>query len=346
MIDLDAGSNGGASTGPCTAGGWQCKIDECQGQSKTTVRAKVYDPAGLIPLYDVAVYVPNATVAPIDDGATCETCATPVSGQPIASALTDAQGEFVLEDVPTGSDVPLVIQIGKWRRQVTLPEVLPCQENAFDDPATFRLPRNQSEGHLPKIAMTTGEADSLECLLMRIGVDQAEFTNPDGPGRVNLFQDPCINSDCDTADTSYADGSGTFPVAATTLYNSAENLMKYDIILMSCRGSQSAGRDQTSANKQALKSYVDNGGRVFLEHYGFSWLRGGNESPAIEDARKYPATPFPVVATWDLPTGDNIDVGDSNPVDYTIDTSFPKGNDFADWLVNVGASPGGKGVIT
>ncbi len=343
IIDLDAGVGGGVSGGPCADGGWQCKIDACDGVTKTTVRAKIYDPAGLNPLYNVAVYVPNATVEPIADGAVCETCATPVSGQPIASALTNAAGEFTMVDVPTGIDVPMVIQIGKWRREIKLPEVVSCQENVFDDANLFRLPRNQSEGHLPKIAMTTGEADALQCLLMRIGVDPAEFTNPEGTGRVNLFQDPCTEGSCTLGSSSYSSGGGVFPIAETALY---PNMTTYDIILMSCHGSQSSGRDQTTAHKQLLKDYVDNGGRVFLEHYHYGWLRGGAEALEIEEARKYPITPFPVVATWATADDPNIDVGSPDAVDYSIDTSFPKGNDFADWLVNVGASPSGKGIIS
>ena len=334
--------NGGTtSTGRCNDGSWSCKIVDCaaDGKPKTTVTASVYDPAGRVPLYNVAVYVPNSAVAPIADGAVCETCATPVSGTPVASALTRADGRFTMEDVPVGVNVPLVIQIGKWRREIVMSEVKECQENVFDDPQLFRLPKNQSEGHIPKIAMTTGEADSLECLLRRIGVDEAEFTNPDGPGRINLFGDPCVASDCDDAISSYASG-GTIPSAYDALWNSVDNLRKYDIVFMSCTGSQSAGRDKTTLHKQALKDYVDTGGRAFIEHYHYSWLRGGAESKAIEDARKYPATPFPLVATWATPDEPDIadDIGNENAVDYTIDTGFPKGNDFADWLVNVGAS--------
>ena len=37
-------------------------------------------------------------------------------GQPVASALTDARGEFTMQDVPVGPNIPVVIQTGKWRR--------------------------------------------------------------------------------------------------------------------------------------------------------------------------------------------------------------------------------------
>jgi hypothetical protein len=335
IIDVDAGST---PAGPCTEGGWICQIDECEGAPKTTLRAKVYDPAGQVPLYNVAVYVPNEEVQPIATGAACETCATPVSGRPVASALTNAQGEFVMEDVPVGTNVPLVIQIGKWRRVIELPEVKRCQENVFDDPEQFRLPRDQSEGHLPKIAMVTGEADSLECLLRRIGVADSEFTNPDGSGRVNLFYDDLGS---EPGSTSYESG-GSFPPASTGLWASAAAMQAYDIVLMSCQGSQSDGRLKTTAHKQALKTYLDGGGRAFIEHYHYSWLRGANEGPEVEYARKYLPTPFPPIATWATEADPNIDAGGDG--DYQIDVSFPKGNDFADWLVNVGASPT-KGTI-
>ena len=63
------GSSGGRTDAPCPTGvEWGCKIDACTGQPKTTVRAKVYDPSGQLPLYNVAVYVPNAEVDPIRTG--------------------------------------------------------------------------------------------------------------------------------------------------------------------------------------------------------------------------------------------------------------------------------------
>ena len=70
-----------------------------------------------------ALRVPNAALSPIPSGATCDQCGAEASGQPIATALTDANGHFVMENVPTGTNIPLVIQVGKWRRQVTIPSV-------------------------------------------------------------------------------------------------------------------------------------------------------------------------------------------------------------------------------
>jgi hypothetical protein len=335
---IATGGEGGtpAAPGPCT--GLRCKVPSCAGQTPTTIRATVYDPAGVTPLYNVAAYIPNAEVAEISTGAVCETCATPVSGDPIASALTDAHGQFIMnQGVPAGKDVPLVLQIGKWRRVVSLPEVKPCTENVFDDPELLRLPRSQAEGHLPKIALTTGEADELECFLRRIGVADSEFTNPDADGRINLFHDSSGND-------SFENGDSFPPVSK--LRDSFDSLKAYDIVLMSCVGSQNDGRNVSQQNKQDLEQYLDAGGRVFLEHYHSAWLRGGNESDDIESARKYKTTPFPAVATWVPPDDPGYDGGHAGmEAPYQVDTSFPKGEDFASWLEFVGASPDGHGTI-
>lgn len=332
------GSNSGMPVGPCESDGWRCKVPDCTGQAPTTVRATVYDPAGVTPLYNVAVYVPNEPVAPITPGATCETCATPVSGAPITSALTNARGEFVLDkDVPAGLNVPLVIQVGKWRRVVELPEVKPCQENTFTDPQLMRLPRNQAEGNLPKIALVTGDADALECYLRRVGISDSEFTNPDGAGRVNLYKD--------TGSASYESG-GNFP-AASVLWDSLPTMKSYDILLFACSGSDDATREGiTAQQKTDLKTYLDGGGRAFLEHYHDTWLRGGNEAPSLELELMYQKTPFPAMATWLPPNDPDFQAGHPGAfAPYTVDTTFPKGQDFADWLQFVGASPNGLGKV-
>jgi hypothetical protein len=302
------------TTGGCT--GLGCQIDKCTGMPKTTVKGTVYDPGGKLPLYNVMVYVPNAPLAPLVEGVSCDKCGTIASGQPVASALTDASGNFTMQDVPVGANIPVVIQTGKWRRQITLPMVKACQDNVFAGTDTFRLPKNQSEGHLPKIAMTRGKADSLECLLRRIGVSDSEFTNPDGTGRVNIYYE--------TGDGTGYDSGTAFPPVSTLFNQTVIN--KYDMMVISCHGVSDRSRQQPLAEKQIVKNFVDAGGRVFGSHFSFGYFRG---VAGTTDAKFYQPTPWPLLAMWD---------GNSDPP-YTIDTSFAKGIAFADWLVVAGASP-------
>jgi hypothetical protein len=150
--DLDGGTD---VIAPCT--GLKCQQVNCGGGGSTTVSGTVYMPNGTLPLYNAIVYVPNAPVDPIADGATCDKCGSTVSGSPIVTTLTDAKGKFVLKDVPVGTNIPLVVQIGKWRRQFVLPQVKQCVDNPVAG-NMLRLPRNRNEGDMPKIAVSPAAA--------------------------------------------------------------------------------------------------------------------------------------------------------------------------------------------
>ena len=52
-----------------------------------------------------------------------------------------------------------------------------------------RFPRKQSEGDIPQFAIATGSADAFECLMLKM-LDAAEFTRPDGSGRVHMYVTP------------------------------------------------------------------------------------------------------------------------------------------------------------
>jgi hypothetical protein len=296
----------------CTRG--SCLAQPCAAGSKTTVSGTVYDPAGKVPLYNVVVYVPNAALAAVPEGASCDRCDATLSGTPIASALTDEHGRFVLENAPIGASVPLVIQVGKWRREITVPtDIASCTDTAIANADLTRLPRNQSEGHIPKIALTTGSADALECLLRKIGIDDAEFTPPTGNGRVNLFAGAGGTNRYSAA----LNGGAALP-GVEPWWDSQANLMGYDLLLHSCEGTEMP-TNKSLAARQAFLQYTSAGGRAFLSHWHNYWVEHG---PA----------PLPTTAVFDH-QGDP-----PSPFTATLDTSFPKGQALANWLINVNAS--------
>jgi len=299
------GGDGGPSSDakPCT--NLCLKQVQCAGGGTTSISGVIKDPAGKVPLYNILVYVPNAPVAPIVTGASCERCGN-VSGEPLVSAITDAAGKFKLDNVPVGKDIPLVIQVGKWRRQITVATVAECADTALD--ATLsRLPRNKAEGDLPQMALASGSADPFECLLTKMGIDLTEFTPDTGAGRVHFYKENGV------------DLSPAAP-AASTLYNDAAKLKSYDIVFLPCEGNEN---DKAAAADKNLVDYTAIGGRVFTTHYSYAWLHLG-------------AAPFPATGVWAPEQADKY--SSTVPQIATINQAFPKGAAFAQWLVNVNAS--------
>jgi len=293
----------------CGLAGCAPPPSSCPGGGQTSLSGTVYAPSGILPLYNVMVYVPSAPLEPLSSGATC---ACEVSGEPVAAALTDTAGRFTLVNPPVGANVPLVIQVGKWRRQFTVDTVSACAENAVPD-QTLLLPSRQAEGDLPRIALTTGNADALECLINKLGIDPSEFTPPDGAGRINYFAG-------EGGTDRYVDGMNAgadFP-DAEELWSSVESLRRYDVVLLSCEGDKGYDDNKPDAAFEAMFEYTNLGGRVFASHWHQLWLQRGPE-------------PFPEIA-------DFVDEDDLNEVTADVVTSFPKGKALSEWLVNVDAS--------
>ena len=307
----------------------QCKIEQCPGSTEgTTVTGVVNIPAGTLPLYGATVYIPNGKLQPIPSGASCDRCDQVSSGEPVVTATTDAAGRFRLTRAPSGDNIPLVVRLGKWRRRVVLPRINPCTENhvALED---TRLPRSQQEGDLPRIALVTGEYDAIECLLRKIGIAETEFTPETGPGRINLFAGHGGTS----AYRARYNGGASFTRATDTpgmsdgWWSRLDSLKRYDSIILSCEGTQYLA-EKSPAARQAMKDYIDLGGRVFASHWQNVWIGSG---PA----------PLPTVATF-YPQNRAINY---SSIVAGLDTGFPKGDALADWLVNFGASPT-RGQIT
>jgi len=340
-------------------GGTSCVNLECKQVKCTTgtssISGKVYDPAGVNPLYNVFVYIPNGTPTALVTGATCDKCADALSGYPLVQTVTDTAGAFKLNNVPVGVDIPLVIQTGKWRRQVKI-TTKACVDTPIDATLT-RFPRNKTEGDIPQFALSTGSQDNLECLLRNIGIADTEFTAPSGSGRVHMYAGLCdlvttgiytgtytcpattcpsgsicestgVNKGkcvikqkvCGADKISYSGYSATMPAAKSQLWNTVANLSKYDAVLMDCEGGYGGEfAAEKSPYYKNMSDYAGVGGRVFGSHYHLAWVKDG---PA----------PWPSLATW------NLAADLKSPTSSTVLTSFPKGDALATWLVNVGAS--------
>jgi hypothetical protein len=312
----NAGACGGAGVanvcpGTTTCQGLACQVglDACAAGSPTRLSGTVYDPAGTLPLYNVSVYVPNAPLDPIRDGVSCETCDTTLSGAPIATALSGVDGRFVLDGVPSGRNIPLVLQVGRWRRQVTIPALAPCVNNALDDVNLTRLPRNRNEGHIPHIAVATGGSDALECLLRRVGIDDSEFTTDAGDGRVHLYYGR-------KGTQSFQAGGPQFGTAVS-LWSNLAKLESYDMVVLSCEGGQQP--DEKAPYIDNIEAYLDAGGRTFLSHLHYYWLRMG--TPGLRGTAVY-----------------NDPGSDLAPTVAAINQTFPKGQALAQWLIAVNAS--------
>ncbi|MFO0575555.1 MAG: carboxypeptidase regulatory-like domain-containing protein [Polyangia bacterium] len=324
-LGCSGGSIGGSSSdggsqvdGSCS--GLQCQVVNCQDQGKpsTTLSGVVNIPAGNLPLYGASVYVPGVPEVPIVSGATCDRCDQSAASRAIAQTTTDINGRFTLRDVPAGSNIPLVIRLGKWRRQITLPAVTACADTPVE-PTQTRLPRNQTEGDIPKIAVATGGYDAIECLLRKLGIEDREFTTESGTGRVNLFAG-------NGGTNRYAPslGGAFFTVASDTgtpgWWSSLDNLKKYDTVILSCEGGTNPNEKSASA-RQALLDYINLGGRVFASHWHNIWISGG-------------PGPLPSVATFRPLPG----VEYNTTIEADINLGQPKGAALADWMVGVGGS--------
>jgi len=338
---------GGGKLGECGCKGACAEVPDCSDKpvKTTSVTGKVYDPAGNNPLYHVFVYVANNPNDPnlkeFPAGITCDVCGATAAGSPLLSegdqfgTYTDVDGSFTLKNVPVGKDVTLVIQLGRWRRVFKVDVDTPCAANPITD-KTLRMPAKKSEGNIPLIAMVTGEVDSLECVLRKMGIDGSEFTNPSGGGRVQFYLGSDVNKRTDTygqkIDNNTPMQEKLFVTDATT---SQPVINNYDMTILACQG---GAHTQAGTDMTALRNYAASGGRVFATHYNYTWLTKNDQNTAQVGV----ADNWSEVAKWHHDNGDEP----GSAVGHIDLVSNPKGTAFKGWLEAVNASVPNSGNVT
>src|SRR5262249_52152998 len=143
-----------------------------------------------------------------------------------------------------------------------------------------------------------------------VGVDNAEYVpGPSQSGHVHIFPSSS------TAPNSNPPG----PPPEQSLWDTPQDMMKYDIVKLSCQG-----HENDNMNQQPMLDYVQSGGRVFASHFHYAWFYTG---------------PFSTknLATW-LPGPQTIGDIEATVVTTTWGgTSFPRGQAMHDWLLTVKA---------
>ncbi len=291
----------------------------------TTIAGTVFDPAGKNPLANVVVYVPEApnTLPKIANGMpSCSACDTEVYDF-VTFAITDAAGKFELKGAPVGKNVPLVIQIGKWRRVQSIPNVLDCQTTTLPTSGTgqLRLPRNRKEGDLPQMALLTGGCDNVACFLQNVGIAPSEFSEPHAGGRIDVYQGLGATGPAAALSNGVA---GDCTTAACPLWSSKQALEKYDAVFLGC---ECSAHEETkpAVSLQAMRDWLGEGGRVFATHSQATWFENG---PADLQS----------LAVWTNGPAS----GATGP--FVVNSTFQRGTDLKSWLANVGAANDG-GVV-
>jgi hypothetical protein len=312
--DVDAGHRRDAASDPdaqvrCV--NLQCQQLSCTGGAHTTVSGTVYAPNGTLPLYNAMVYVPNAPVPALPTGLSCDRCGVLPAGSPLVGALTDTHGAFTLKDVPVGTNIPLVIQVGKWRRQVTIPSVKACVDNPLTDPDMTRLPRKRSEGDMPRMAITTGACDDLICLMEKLGIDPSEWGVAGEGAALTFYEGTKTALPVGEFDSHLGKMTG-----AADLFGDLAQLEKYDMVIASCECSEPT---VPAGAYQAMTDYLAEGGRLFSTDLQYVWYKNSTD-PNLSGA---------VQINPDILDKQNLDTGLS-PIG--LDASFPKGQALVDWL--------------
>jgi hypothetical protein len=327
-----SGSYGGSGSGTImlgdgSFGGGNYNISPCMNGGTTTISGRVLDPAGANPLYNVTVFIPQMGYAlpKFTNGPNnCASCASLFPMRIAASALTDAHGHYQIKPqnmmaVPDGKNLPLVVQVGKWRKQYNV-NITACQDNPQPD---LRLPRNHTEGDLPNMAISTGAADSLECLLRRMGVDASEYTGgPTGAGKLHIF----------TGYQGATTNGGGSPDPNLQLWDSMNDINQFDVILLSCEGQETTFANITG-DQTNMWNYTLNGGRVFASHFHYAWFNTGPFSSNV----------MPPLASWTTGVGmDAMQISGKVATTLSNGMTFPEGVALDTWLTTVGALTSGE----
>lgn len=363
------------------------KVPNCNGRPQVTkITGRVITP-GLATdtTEDNRVGVPNAFVYilrtndPLDlptigsgvpvNGESCDRCEEQDLGAVLTSAVTNAEGYYELSgNIPVDQQFVLVVKVGKFRRavQMTIPKEDECETTPL--PTTMaagnptRLPRDRNDGlavNIPRIAVSTGQIDAMECVFYKMGISGGEFTRPQQDGRVHLYRSnggwpdaasqacnaasnqtqirndcpSCSgcsgNSNCNTCRTNFLNGI----TDSASLFDTQAHISAYDMVVFDCE--QNGYGDEGATADTNVRQYVNRGGRMFASHLSYTWISntgGQNYSSANRfNARLNTAADWS--GTLDTSTASGTGLISFNPPRTRASS---RADSFSQWMVSAG----------
>ncbi len=227
----------------------------------------------------------SSSLPPLDSGipeggTSCDRCTDQDLGPVLSSATTDYKGEYTLAgNIPVGEPFVLVVKIGKWRRAVemTLDDSAACVTTNLDSEQT-RLPRTSDDGlaaNIPRIAISTGAIDAMECVFLKMGVSASEFVNGSdmtSGARVHMYQ-----GGSDNTLGGRVDGDTPRDV---DLHSDKARMFAYDMLVFDCEGGGYGHHNSSDVN---VREYVNSGGRMFASHLSWTWLSDNGDEEFAAD---------------------------------------------------------------
>ena len=267
------------------------------------------------------------------NGTSCDRCQDQDLGPILASATSDATGAWTIAgNVPVGAEFLLVVKVGKFRRatRVTVPASGACQTTALPTAIATnptRLPRDLGDGlavNIPKIAVSTGQIDAMECVFEKMGIAHAQFGNDDSAARIHIYRGGNNNA----AGARIDDDTNR----ESDLYNTIDRLQQYDLVVADCEGG-SYDTNPPAAQRNNLRNYVNRGGRLFASHLSYTFLNGNGTDVYPAGAADF-TTGLGPAATWN--TSIYTDTSGTGQVSVGRPNASSRIDGFTDWMVNEG----------
>jgi hypothetical protein len=285
---------------------------------------------------DLGDLPPIATGIPAN-GTSCDRCADQDLGPILASATSDATGAWTISgNVPVGAEFLLVTKVGKFRRasRVTVPANAACESTTLSTAVAnnpTRLPRDLDDGlavNIPRIAVSTGQIDAMECVFEKIGIAHDQFDNFGGVARIHLYR-----GGNNTAAGARIDDSTP---RESALYDTIGRMEQYDLIVADCEG-QTFSANPPAGQRNNIRNYVNRGGRLFASHLSYSFLNGNGTGVYPDGAADF-TTGLGPSASWDTNYTANGNLNTSGTGQVSVGRANASDNidEFADWMINEG----------